>query len=642
MKRRIFKRLQGIIAIAILTLAMMGRPAIANAATPVNLIKNGSFELGSGAASADWTSQGEPSIGRYITNGANGAGYRPIFPTHDGIYTAVFNGGGTPARGVLSQSFSTVPGTRYDLIFYTLENGINRAARSKVRVVVSSPGDPNFLVDRLIESTTTTWQKSTFSFIAKDATTILAFGDGSSGNLSGTDIIVDDVSVIVSATQPASCPNAIGRTLLDFNAAGPLNAAPHPISKDGVTVSFKALTFIETESTLIGFVSGSKGEFEPNQVRPSDRANFNGRFLTTPNKPGVPLSLTYRRAIDFSRPVNKVCFFIADIDYGQRIKVNVLNAKGESFYSFAFPSSTSSDYALIPFDLSKLNGIKTIEIIGEDPIGIDNLSFVVPPKPPEPIRPKPDKCDPNKPIPGAFSSIRIGDLDGFGFGNGKGLTAASGNSVNTDGKGILSTGDFLPDFNGDGKFSSRGAGDPFDNRSDAEVAGTFLTGFGYEDMGSTGSDYTDLFLGRAFGKKGSSTFGRPFPDGDPKTLPNQPGFKFRFKVVKDKLPEGTPLFLNTMLGDYDVKPVRVILKKANGKMVTQEVKVSAKGKSDGQIQASFIRLKFEQVFVDGDTVGEPGYWVGSLDVDFDAPREPSASFDFSEIGTNKIPLQPCK
>ncbi|MBP0019489.1 MAG: hypothetical protein J7647_18300 [Cyanobacteria bacterium SBLK] len=90
-----------------------------------------------------------------------------------------------------------------------------------------------------------------------------------------------------------------------------------------------------------------------------------------------------------------------------------------------------------------------------------------------------------------------------------------------------------------------------------------------------------------------------------------------------------------------MKPVRVILKKADGKTVTQEVKVSAKGKSDGQIQASFIRRKFEQVFVDGDKNGEPSYWIGSLDVDFDAPRESSTSFDFSEIGTKKIPLQPC-
>ncbi len=254
------------------------------------------------------------------------------------------------------------------------------------------------------------------------------------------------------------------------------------------------------------------------------------------------------------------------------------------------------------------------------------------------IGPKPEVCDPNKPIPGAFSAIRIGDIDGFGFSDGKNLTAANGKSVNIDGNGVLTTGDYLPDFNGDAKFSNRDGGDPFDNRSYAEADATFLTGDGYQDMGSTGSDYTDVFLGKAFTKLKSD---RPFPDGDAKTLPNQPGFKFRFKVAKDKLPEGTPLFLNTMLGDYDVKPTQVILKTVNGKSITKELKVSEKGKTDGSIQASYVALKFNQVFRDGDAKGEPGYWVGSFDVDFDAPKEPATSFDFAEIGTNKILLKPC-
>ena len=252
-----------------------------------------------------------------------------------------------------------------------------------------------------------------------------------------------------------------------------------------------------------------------------------------------------------------------------------------------------------------------------------------------------EPCDPNKPIPGAFSSIRIGDFDGFGFGDGEGLTAPYGGPVNRDGSGLLSTQDFLPDFNGDGKYSNRDGGDPFDNRSGEEVAGTFLTGDGYEDTGSTGSDYTDLFLGKAFANKSSSTYGNSFPDGDPKTLPNTPGFKFRFKVAKDKLPEGTPLFLNVVLGDFDVEPVQVILNSGDGNTVTKEVTASAKGKKDGMIQTSYLSLEFDQVFTDGDANGEAGYWLGYLDVDFDAPDEPTLAFDFAEIATKEIPLTPC-
>ncbi|MEA5532391.1 hypothetical protein [Crocosphaera sp. XPORK-15E] len=259
------------------------------------------------------------------------------------------------------------------------------------------------------------------------------------------------------------------------------------------------------------------------------------------------------------------------------------------------------------------------------------------PEPPVTVNP----CDPNKPIPGAFSTIRIGDFDGFGFKDGTGLKSTSGSAINLDGNGILSTKDYLPDFNGDNKISNRDAGDPFDNRSDAEVAGTLLTGDGFEDMGSKGSDYTDLSLGKAFGYKTSSTYGHSFPDGDPNTLPNTPSFQFRFKVAKDKLPQGTPLFFNVIFGDYDVEPVVVILKNSQGKTVRQELTASAKGENDGIIQSAFGTLDFSQVFADGDTSGETGYWVGSLDVDFDAPTEPYLSFDFAEIGTQQIPLTSC-
>ncbi|WP_157861295.1 hypothetical protein [Rippkaea orientalis] len=52
-------------------------------------------------------------------------------------------------------------------------------------------------------------------------------------------------------------------------------------------------------------------------------------------------------------------------------------------------------------------------------------------------------------------------------------------------------------------------------------------------------------------------------------------------------------------------------------------------------------MDFSQVFTDGDVSGQAGYWVGYLDVDFDAPTEPYLSFDFAEIGTKQIPLTSC-
>lgn len=623
---------------------------------------------------------------------------------------------------------------------------------------------------------------------------------------------VGGTAVTPPTTEPDVCLEGVQATLIDFNTAEPLNGAVNPISSGGVTVSFEGLNVLEVGTSQGGF----GGQAGPNQVIASDQANFNGRFLTEPGGRGAYRPTNYRRAITFSQPVNHLCLYMADVDSGQGINVKVSNAKGESLYSKAFPSSTGAEAALTKLDLSQLEGIKTIEMIGDDPIGIDNLIFAsieTKPEPtPEPttpdcsqdnlikngsfelgqnpgswflrlgqdstaitdwsisaadvdylgttwqpsqgsrsidldgeigsagglqqtfntvpgqtyqvtfdlagnpdsgptqklmkvsaagdsaeftfditgksrrnmgwenktwtftateptttltflsqdnsgygpaldnvavistcaaITPEPNPCDPNQPIPGAFSSIRIGDFDGFGFGDGKGLKSASSEAINVDGTGFLSTGDFLPDFNGDGKFSNRDGGDPFDNRSEAEVTGTSLTGDGYEDIGSTGSDYTDVFLGKAFAYQGSPTYGHSFPDGDPTTLPNTPGFKFRFKVAKEKLPQGTPLFLNVVLGDFDVEPVRVILKTGEGQTFSKEVTASAKGTKDGMIQASYLPLDFDQVFSDGDTSGEAGYWVGYLDVDFDAPEEPTLAFDFAEIGTKQIPLTPC-
>ncbi|MEA5532389.1 putative Ig domain-containing protein [Crocosphaera sp. XPORK-15E] len=205
-----------------------------------------------------------------------------------------------------------------------------------------------------------------------------------------------------------------------------------------------------------------------------------------------------------------------------------------------------------------------------------------------------------------------------------------------DEKDILTTRDFLPDFNKDGKISNRDAGDPFDNRSDAEIANTYITGLGFTDTGSKGSEYTDLSLARAFGYKDASSYGKPFPGGKPDALPYKPVFTFNFKVEKDKLPKDTPLFLNVMVGDYDVEPAEVILTSADGSTVTTELNASAKGTKDGRIQATFVPLNFSQVFTDkGD------FWQGSLIAEFNAPEEPYLAFDFAEIGTDQIPLVPC-
>ena len=63
-----------------------------------------------------------------------------------------------------------------------------------------------------------------------------------------------------------------------------------------------------------------------------------------------------------------------------------------------------------------------------------------------------------------FEYIRIGDTDGFGWGDGLGLTAANGGPCNLDGIGVLTAADLLPDLNGNGSVAT-GSGDDWDNSS---------------------------------------------------------------------------------------------------------------------------------------------------------------------------------
>ena len=74
----------------------------------------------------------------------------------------------------------------------------------------------------------------------------------------------------------------------------------------------------------------------------------------------------------------------------------------------------------------------------------------------------------------AFTRIRIGDADGFGFTDTVSLRrpvqGIGPGPADTDGDGVLEPGEFLPDLNGDGSVWWLGQ-DEFDNRSDDERAG---------------------------------------------------------------------------------------------------------------------------------------------------------------------------
>src|SRR3954466_15786316 len=110
-----------------------------------------------------------------------------------------------------------------------------------------------------------------------------------------------------------------------------------------------------------------------------------------------------------------------------------------------------------------------------------------------------------------FSLIRIGDVDGFGFltpGLVRATAAPHTTPADTNLNGLLEAGEYLPDINKNGSVAVN-SGDYFDNRSASEIADSLVTGAGFINDGSTGSNETDLSLG----------------------LGNQPSFLFKFKVA---------------------------------------------------------------------------------------------------------------
>jgi len=241
-----------------------------------------------------------------------------------------------------------------------------------------------------------------------------------------------------------------------------------------------------------------------------------------------------------------------------------------------------------------------------------------------------------------FEYVRIGDVDGFGYGNAETYFGADGKAANRGTAGVLGTGDLLPNLNGGqgivGQLAT-GAGDDFDNRTGPEIAGAAGAATGVLVNTSRGSQWTDISLSTSF----DTTFpGSPnFPgDGIPDTLggagtatSNQPGFIFEFAVGKLDVIDSQTFFFNMVFGDYDVVPATLLFTRGDNTTFTGALQTQPGGQ-DGLIQSGYAELSFADVFTD---VGG-GIYRGYLRVDFNAPNEPYTAFDFAELSTVPIPL----
>ncbi len=231
--------------------------------------------------------------------------------------------------------------------------------------------------------------------------------------------------------------------------------------------------------------------------------------------------------------------------------------------------------------------------------------------------------------------IRIGDVDGFGFGDGAGLLNFEGEPVNVDGVGVLGPGDFLPDLNQDGLVQDF-EGDDFENRSAGEIAGTAVEAHVFANIASTGAQFTDLSLSRSY----DSTFGTPndFPD-PPSNDRNDSRFVFDFEAPAADIPVGTPVYFNIVFGDVGAIAGEVRLTFADDSTLVETIEPINPNVEDGLIDAAFVEVTYDKVFTEaGDTL------LGYVEVDLvtrpgTGGGDPFYANDYAELSTD--PIDPC-
>ncbi|WP_224411530.1 hypothetical protein, partial [Oscillatoria salina] len=178
----------------------------------------------------------------------------------------------------------------------------------------------------------------------------------------------------------------------------------------------------------------------------------------------------------------------------------------------------------------------------------------------------------------SFTQIRIGDVDGFGYGDGAGYYNTKGDPVNVDGVGVLGFGDFLPDRNRDG-YVARNSGDNFDYRSMEEKDNTAVTGSGFINNGTEGSRFTDVALSKGY---------------KPGLRFHKAEFLFDFFVEKANIVPDIPLFINFTYGDLEA-PEKVEFIRQDGTKFAQPLSTINPSIENGQILGAFAEIAFNDV-----------------------------------------------
>ena len=178
-------------------------------------------------------------------------------------------------------------------------------------------------------------------------------------------------------------------------------------------------------------------------------------------------------------------------------------------------------------------------------------------------------------------TMYIGDVDGFGFGDGSGYNGAYGGTPDINGNGILDSGDVLPDLNSDGASNT---GDTFDKRSSSESSAT------------NGAQYTDRSLVYAANNK---------------------VFTFNFTLDVNDPYYGSDHYINLVYADYDVSPMTAVV---------EGTTVNLLGNDDSGYDGAIWRAYAVVAWAD--------MLDGSVSIQVKAPSEPYVAFDYALLDSD--------
>lgn len=171
---------------------------------------NGNFELGN---LSGWTSTGNVNLANKTPGGNFYFGAGNV--GQNGSYAVAFNAGDSAPNGVLSQTFSTIIGTTYQVSY---DFGATSGGTQSLLAQILNTSNVVLASQTATDSNPSPPLSAfTFNFIANSASTILRFSDVAGNATTSLDGVLDNVAV---TAKSAAVPEPASLALLALGLAG--------------------------------------------------------------------------------------------------------------------------------------------------------------------------------------------------------------------------------------------------------------------------------------------------------------------------------------------------------------------------------------------------------------------------------------